>query len=69
VPPRPTDADPIVIHIMAAIDNRRALACAAQALVTMRLTLMLQARGGGLAVGAVGVSAEAGVKRGKCFCS
>ena len=25
VPPRPTDADPILIHIMAAIDNRRAL--------------------------------------------
>jgi hypothetical protein len=26
-PPRPTDADPIVIHILAAIDNRRAAAC------------------------------------------
>ncbi len=25
VPARPTDADPIVIHIMAAIDNRRVL--------------------------------------------
>ena len=69
VPPRPTDADPIVIHIMAAIDNRRAPACAAQALVMMRLTPMLQARGGGLAVGAVGVNAQAGVKRGKGFCS
>jgi hypothetical protein len=62
VPPRPTDADPIVIHIMAAIDNRRALACTVQALVMMRLTPMLQARGGGLAVGAVGVTAQAGVK-------